>query len=83
MRIADQVWMARPCWPPAGGRRVRRRRRRPQARDLTLVEGRGELLQFQQDVTKVAIAEPKIADAVVVSPREVMINAKGPGHTTW
>ncbi|MCX6637870.1 MAG: pilus assembly protein N-terminal domain-containing protein, partial [Acidobacteria bacterium] len=27
-------------------------------------------------------AEPKIADAVVVSPQEVMINAKGPGKTT-
>src|ERR1035441_6841259 len=25
---------------------------------------------------------PKIADAVVLSPREVMVNAKAPGHTT-
>jgi pilus assembly protein CpaC len=30
----------------------------------------------------VALAEPKIADAVVLSPREVMVNAKTPGHTT-
>jgi len=30
----------------------------------------------------VAIAEPKIADAVVVSPREVMVNAKTAGRTT-
>ena len=52
------------------------------ARDITLVEGRGELLQFQRDVQKVALAEPKIADAVVISPREVMVNAKTPGHTT-
>jgi pilus assembly protein CpaC len=52
------------------------------ARDLALVEGRGELLQFREDVSKVAVAEPKIADAVVVSPREIMINAKTPGHTT-
>ena len=28
------------------------------------------------------ISEPKVADAVVVSPREVMVNAKGPGRTT-
>ena len=34
------------------------------------------------DIQKVAISEPKIADAVVISPREVMVNAKGPGHTT-
>jgi pilus assembly protein CpaC len=52
------------------------------ARSVTLVEGRGELLQFQRDVQKVALAEPKIADAVVISPREVMVNAKAPGHTT-
>src|SRR5664280_2762987 len=51
-------------------------------RDIVLVEGRGELLQFQRDVQKVALAEPKIADAVVLSPREVMVNAKTPGHTT-
>src|ERR1035437_6670617 len=54
----------------------------PQTRDITLLEGRGELLTFPRDVTKVAISEPKIADAVVISPREVMINAKGPGRAT-
>src|ERR1051326_6114268 len=49
---------------------------------ISLVEGRGELLRFQEDVQRVVISEPKIADAVVVSPREVMVNAKGPGRTT-
>lgn len=51
-------------------------------RQLTLTAGRGELVEFARDITKVAVAEPKIADAVVVSPREVMINAKLPGKTT-
>ncbi len=55
---------------------------KPQSRDFTLLEGRGELLTFQNDITKVAISEPKIADAVVISPREVMVNAKGPGRAT-
>ena len=50
--------------------------------DISLVEGRGHLLTFSKDLTKVVVAEPKIADAVVISPREVMVNAKGPGHTT-
>jgi pilus assembly protein CpaC len=54
----------------------------PAAHDMALVEGRGELLRFQQDISRVAIAEPKIADAIVVSPREVMVNAKTPGRTT-
>ena len=76
MRIANQllwaaVLAASSCLAQTGG-----------ARAITLVEGRGELLQFQRDVQKVALAEPKIADAVVLSPREVMVNAKTPGHTT-
>ena len=49
---------------------------------LTLVTGRGELLTFPDDVKQVATAEPKIADVIVVSPREVMVNAKEPGKTT-
>jgi pilus assembly protein CpaC len=51
-------------------------------RELTLVVGRGELLQFNADVNRVAVSEPKVADAVVVSPREVMINGKGIGKAT-
>lgn len=52
------------------------------AREITLVVGRGELLQFSNDVKTVAASEPKIADVSVVSPREVMINAKGLGKST-
>jgi pilus assembly protein CpaC len=51
-------------------------------RSISLVTGRGELLQFGRDVARVVIAEPKIADAIIVSPRDVMVNAKGAGHTT-
>jgi pilus assembly protein CpaC len=54
----------------------------PVVRPLSLVSGKGELLQFDREVTKVVIAEPRIADAIVVSPHDVMVNAKGPGHTT-
>jgi pilus assembly protein CpaC len=50
--------------------------------DMEILVGRGELLQFSSDISRVAVAEPKVADAVVVSPREVMVNAKGIGHTT-
>jgi len=51
-------------------------------REMSLMTGRGELIQFKDDVHRVVVAEPKIADAIVVSPHEVMINAKSPGHTT-
>jgi len=51
-------------------------------REMSLVIGRGELLQLNADVVRVAVSEPKIADAVVVSPREIMINGKGVGKAT-
>lgn len=51
-------------------------------RELTLIVGRGELVQFSNDIKTVAASEPKIADVSVVSPREVMINAKGLGKST-
>jgi pilus assembly protein CpaC len=53
-----------------------------QPREIPILNGRGELLRFDKDLTKVAVAEPKIADAVVISPREVMVNAKSAGRTT-
>lgn len=51
-------------------------------REINLTVGRGELVQFQNDIARVAVSEPKIADAIVVSPREVMLNAKGVGRGT-
>jgi pilus assembly protein CpaC len=49
---------------------------------ITIVTGRGQLLRFESDVKQVVASEPKIADVVVVSPREVMVNAKEPGKAT-
>jgi len=54
----------------------------PVDRAISLTEGTGELLQFGRDIERLAISEPKIADAVVVSTHDVMVNAKGPGQTT-
>src|ERR1019366_2533158 len=54
----------------------------PVNHEISLMTGRGELLQFDRDVLRVAISEPKIADALVVSPHDVMVSAKSPGHTT-
>src|SRR5436853_5229814 len=77
MRIGDRVLFAAVFAACCAAQTTR-----PQTRELTLLEGRGELLTFHNDVTKIAISEPKIADAVVISPREVMVNAKGIGRAT-
>src|ERR1700676_5522493 len=80
-RLGGVVLLAAGCWS-TGCWIVYAQTTRPQTRDLTLLEGRGELLQFTRDIQKVAISEPKVADAVVISPREVMVNAKAPGRAT-
>ncbi len=54
----------------------------PPPHEIALLEGRGQLLRFENDIVRVVVSEPRIADAVVVSPREVMVVAKGPGHAT-
>jgi pilus assembly protein CpaC len=52
------------------------------ARPMTLTVGRGELLQFPDEASRVSVSDPNIADAVVVSPHDVVLNGKGPGSTT-
>ena len=81
MKIAHQPWGALVLTLCAAGLAIAQQTQ-PAHREIALMEGRGELLQFEKDITRVAISEPKIADAVVISPREVMVNAKGPGNTT-
>src|SRR5215813_4588402 len=52
------------------------------ARPLTLTVGRGELVQFSDETSRVSVSDPVTADAVVVSPHEVVLNGKAPGNTT-
>ncbi|HLA41015.1 MAG TPA: pilus assembly protein N-terminal domain-containing protein, partial [Candidatus Glassbacteria bacterium] len=40
------------------------------------------MLQFADVVSQVSISEPTVADAVAVSPYEVVLNGKSPGNTT-
>jgi pilus assembly protein CpaC len=49
---------------------------------ITLTRGTGEVLQLPADLSRVAIADPRIADAIVLSPREVLINAVAIGSTS-
>jgi pilus assembly protein CpaC len=49
---------------------------------MTLTVGRGQLVQFPDDASRVSVSDPAIADAVVVSPHDVVLNGKAPGNTT-
>lgn len=49
---------------------------------MTLTVGRGQLLQFPDEASRVSVSDPLIADAVVISPHDVVLNGKAPGNTT-
>jgi pilus assembly protein CpaC len=46
---------------------------------VSLTAGRSMVLQTDFDITRIAITDPAIADAVVVQPREVLIDGKAAG----
>lgn len=49
---------------------------------LVLVRGTSEIVDHEVALERVSIADPNVADAVVVSANEVVVNAKIPGQTT-
>ena len=46
---------------------------------VVLTAGRSTVLSTTFDVTRIAVTNPAVADAVVVEPREVLIDGKGAG----
>lgn len=46
---------------------------------VLLTAGRSTVLQTDFDITRIAVTNPAIADAVVVKPREVLVDGKGAG----
>jgi len=66
----------------APGMRVRFADIRQQAAELLLHVNRSLLLQFDETLQRVAVSEPKIAEAVIVTPAQVLLNAKSIGRCT-
>jgi len=50
--------------------------------EVKVTAGRSTIVTTAFDVTRIAITNPAIADAVVVKPREVLIDGKSPGTIT-
>src|SRR5687768_853018 len=46
---------------------------------IPLTAGRSTVLTTEFDITRIAVTDPAIADAVVVQPREILIDGKAPG----
>jgi pilus assembly protein CpaC len=61
-----------------GGRPIAAQAPEPVER-VTLAAGRSTVLLTEFDITRIAVTNPAIADAVVVKPREVLVDGKGAG----
>ncbi|MFN2432223.1 MAG: type II and III secretion system protein family protein, partial [Gemmatimonadota bacterium] len=49
---------------------------------LNLTTGKSTILAFPQGLNRVSVGNPEVLDAVVVSPREVLVNGKTAGVTS-
>lgn len=49
---------------------------------ITLPRGSSEVLQLPANLERVAIGDPSVANAVVVTPREILVNGVAIGSTT-
>jgi pilus assembly protein CpaC len=49
---------------------------------ISLTAGRSHVLTTNFDVTRLAVTNPATADATAVTPREILIDSKGPGITS-
>lgn len=54
----------------------------PSGADMKLTVGRSVVIDCPAEVTRLAISNPEVADAVAVSAREVLVNAKAQGMAT-
>jgi pilus assembly protein CpaC len=50
--------------------------------EIAMTVGKAVILDHPDEITRVSISDPAVADAVAVSTKEVLLNAKGPGITT-
>jgi pilus assembly protein CpaC len=51
-------------------------------RQLVLTTGKAAVVDSPANIQRVSIANPKLAEAIAVSPREVVVNALVPGETS-
>lgn len=58
------------------------RQQTPSGDEIPLTVGRSIVLDIPDEIQRVAITDDEVADAIAISTREVLINAKGEGVTT-
>ncbi|MCX5799838.1 MAG: pilus assembly protein N-terminal domain-containing protein [Candidatus Eisenbacteria bacterium] len=49
---------------------------------MEVVIGKSQVLAFTENITRVSVTDPNIADVMVASPRQILINGKAAGTTS-
>ena len=62
--------------PPAG---LKAQAQPGQLLRVSVTAGRSTIVETTYDVTRIAVTNPAVADAVVVRPREILVDGKAPG----
>src|SRR5688572_10336015 len=70
---------ATPPQPPQPGIPATETIQMPAMPRVVLTAGRSTVLPTEFNITRIAVTNPAIADAVVVTPREILIDGKAPG----
>src|SRR6186713_3312767 len=75
------VTLAAPCALPMaeGAQAPQAGQAAPVVPKVPLTTGRSTIVETGFDVTRIAVTDPKVADALVVRPREILIDGKNPG----
>jgi pilus assembly protein CpaC len=54
----------------------------PVGQTLEITAGKSSIVSFPQGLARVSVGNPEVLDAVVLTPREVLVNGKKPGVTS-
>lgn len=50
--------------------------------EINSVVGKSQLMRFDEPIKRVSIANPDLADVVIISQKEILVNGKAPGTTS-
>jgi pilus assembly protein CpaC len=78
---AGQSFAAASMPSPSGVIRVDLAGQNAGAQSLTIPQGRSAIIELPVDARDVMVTDPKVADAVLRSPRQIVVLGVGPGHT--
>ena len=53
----------------------------PQAQQLSLVVGKSTVVEMPVSIKRASLADPQVADAIVLSPKQIYVTGKGYGTT--